>query len=396
MITGLFWLLGLEFKAKLTRLSGNIAASLLFLVYLSIAVGAIYSPEPAEAAKELFTKVPLLAWPFLLSTIPGYKLPKIDLLLRIFILSSVLSCLVAFGYAFWRYSQDANPAYFFFNELLSLTRVSAHYMGMYLSFAYGLVLYRLLDGRPLLKNGVLNVLMLIILSLSIVLVSVRMQYLIFIFINVVMLARLFRKTEDRKKAWSWLVGMLAVFTLLIWLLPGSRQRIIDTYHEIRSAEEMVENKQTNPRKFLWGTGWDLIEDHFWLGTGTGAENKELNRRLQEVDAVFWDGHGTYQLYEMRFNLHNAFLQIFAANGIFAFLLLLALFIWPLSKLKRHPFKVEAALFLGISFLSFLTESMLERQAGLLYFSFFYSLFFVMIIPSSKALGKKIKAESSSK
>jgi hypothetical protein len=53
-----------------------------------------------------------------------------------------------------------------------------------------------------------------------------------------------------------------------------------------------------------------------------------------------------------------------------------LFLIPLFNKNLGAFKKLALAFLLISALSFSTESMLQRQAGVLFFAFFYSLFFV--------------------
>jgi O-antigen ligase len=110
----------------------------------------------------------------------------------------------------------------------------------------------------------------------------------------------------------------------------------------------------------------------------------------EMDAIFWDGRQTYQIYEMRYNYHNSYLQTFAANGVFAFIILITLFVYPLLKIRHHPYRSEASFFLLICALSFMTESMLQRQAGVAFFSFFYSVFFIMIAIPDKALSEKRK------
>jgi len=388
MLAGLFWLISADFKAKVTRLSANRHVALFFSLYLLLVVGAIFSPKPSEASEELLLKVPFIVWPLLLSTAIGLRKQSLNLLFKLFISSNVLMLIVALGFATYRYAHGAPGEVFYFAELLSLVRVPPHYMGLYLSFSYAILLYRIVAKKRVYNSIGLNVLGLIILSVGIVLLSVRMQYLVFILVNAIILYSYLRKRWGATKAMFSFFGFASLFFVLLLLVPGSRSRLVDTYHEIRSYEGMVENKQTNPRKFLWRSALDVISENFWLGVGTGAEDINLNARLEEVDAIFWDGHQTYQLYEMRYNYHNSYLQTFAANGVFAFLILLALFIYPLLKIRRHPYKAEAGFFLMICALSFFTESMLQRQAGVMFFSFFYSLFFIMIAIPDKALSKK--------
>ena len=377
MVGGLFWLLAFDFKAKIQRLSSNSLASFMFVSYLLVIAGAVYSPESKEAGKEVFSKLPLLVWPLLLGSMPGLTKSRVGSLLKVFVSSTALAMFTAFGYGLYRYWEGGLSYVFYFNDLLSLVKVPAHYMGMYITFAYALVLQRWASGRPLYSSRWLNLAVLVFFAFSLVFIWVRMQYLLFFFVNALIAISYLKNKFGYRKA-SLYFGLYSVgFALLLVLIPGSRKRLVDTYNEMRSFNQMIDNKQTNPRKFLWTEGAGLISENLWWGMGTGAENTALNERLEKVDAIFWDGKSTYQLYEMGFNYHNSYLQVFAANGIWAFLCFLALLFYPFFKLKHHPYRQEARIFLFIIILSFLTESMLQRQAGVLFFTFFYALLLVM-------------------
>jgi O-antigen ligase len=351
-------------------------------------VGALFSPKPSEASEELLLKVPFIVWPLLLSTTIGLRRQSLNLLFKFFISSTILMLIVSLIYATSRFANGSGGHVFYFAELLSLVRVPPHYMGLYLSFSYAILLHRMVSHKRVYQSFILNILGLVLLTLGIILLSVRMQYLVFMLINATILYAYLRKRWTATKAVISFLIFSSLFVALLLIVPGSRSRLVDTYNEIRSYEGMVENKQTNPRKFLWRSALEVIEENFWFGVGTGAEDINLNSKLEEVDAIFWDGSQTYQLYEMRYNYHNSYLQTFAANGVFAFLILLTLIIYPLLKLRRHPYKAEAGFFLIICALSFFTESMLQRQAGVIFFSFFYSIFFILIAIPEKALSKK--------
>lgn len=377
MLAGLFWLLSANFSAKLKRLSANPFASLLFASYLMVVIGSFYSTESDQAAKEMFSKIPLLVWPLLLGSLKAFAKVDMDRLFKIFIYSAALLTLASFAYASFRYFQDDQHSAFYFAELLRLSKVPPHYMGMYITFAYALLLYRLVQGKAFFASRFLNISLLLLFAVAVIFIWVRMQYLLFLLINAFILMQYLKARRGTKTALTALAAFVIVFSALLLTIPGSRSRLVDTYHELRSFEQMIENKQTNPRKFLWREGFEVIAENFWTGVGTGSENTALNKKLKEVDAIFWDGRQTYQLHEMHFNYHNSFLQIFAANGFFAALIFLLLIVGPFFSLKNHPFRTEVHIFLWVVILSFFTESMLQRQAGVLFFAFFYSLLIVM-------------------
>jgi O-antigen ligase len=390
MLAGLFWLLIADFKAKLRRLSANKYVALFFSLYLLLAIGAIYSNRPSEAAKELLLKVPFIVWPLLLSTTVGLKKQSINYLFKVFIVSNLLMLIASLLFAVYRYMNGAHGEVFYFGELLSLVLVPPHYIGLYLSFSYAILLHRFVHNRPVFQTKVMNIGGLLLLFTGVILLSVRMQYLVFVLVNFIILQAFLRKHIGQAKSVFSLAGFAVVFLALLLAFPGSRSRLIDTYNETRSFEKMIENKQTNPRKFLWLAGFEVIRENFWFGAGTGIEDRALNDKLVEMDAIFWDGRQTYQIYEMRYNYHNSYLQTFAANGVFAFIILITLFVYPLLKIRHHPYRSEASFFLLICALSFMTESMLQRQAGVAFFSFLYYVFFIMIANPDKALSEKRK------
>ncbi|MFQ3332955.1 MAG: O-antigen ligase, partial [Flavobacteriales bacterium] len=82
-----------------------------------------------------------------------------------------------------------------------------------------------------------------------------------------------------------------------------------------------------------------------------------------------------------YNFHNQYLQIFGTIGIFGLLLLLYLFTIPFFLFIKKANYLSAT-FLFIVGASFLTESMLERQAGVSFIVFFF-----MILVASKYQNK---------
>ena len=77
-----------------------------------------------------------------------------------------------------------------------------------------------------------------------------------------------------------------------------------------------------------------------------------------------------------YNYHNQYLQSFAAIGFFGGLLLLILLVIPGVQflIKKKYLEVVLLFIVGSCFL---TESMLERQAGVAFISFFYTLLIIL-------------------
>lgn len=376
MLGGLLFFISGGLREKLKALNDNSALRLPLFFFLLLSIGCLYTPNVGEGAKDLGMMVPLAAWPVIFAGMPPLAKSDQRSLLRFFVLATAASMLWCFGDSLYRYLAYPYPEVFYFEELVNYSRIPPHYLGMFVNFAYGLVFLDLLRKRNLWSSRGISLLLMSFFFLSLLFISVRNQYLVFLAVNGLALAATFKR-RGAGKAVSITVGAMLLFLLLAWLIPGTRARMQDTYNELRAVEGMVENKQTNPRVYLWQGAAEVIGKNWLIGTGPGAENQALTKTLLDDEALFWDGTKNYYLYQKRYNYHNTYLQVFAALGLPGILTLLAFFIMPFWWARRLPFRLEASIFLVVSGLSFVTESMLQRQAGILFFSFFYAFFFVL-------------------
>ncbi len=373
MSYSLLWLVSLGFARKLELIRTNQMTGFLFAYFLWIVIGGIYSGTGSEAERYLVLKIPFLAWAILLGSVDLFSARHKRLLIDAFIYSLLVAIVISFGNAIILYLPNSDGTHFFYSRLMIFKMVPPHYFAMYVNFAYGVVLYRFFTGKPMASHRLLTVLILIALFVTLVFLSVRIQYLVFVVINILILFSLKSRYSLRTRL-LWTITVAVALAALAFTLPHSRKRVLDTVNEVNSFGGMVNDKQTNPRKFLWREGWNVVNDNFWVGTGTGAADQALQKELEDVDALFWDGSSTYFLRDRNFNYHNSYLQHWAAHGFIGLLILLTMLFYPFFK-RGVPF--EGKIFLGVCCLSFLTESILQRQAGVLFFSFFYTVFFIM-------------------
>jgi O-antigen ligase len=163
---------------------------------------------------------------------------------------------------------------------------------------------------------------------------------------------------------------LFIFTLL--LIPSTNLRLNDTVVELQKMFGYDTPKQTNPRVFIWRYGADLIAKNPIFGFGVGDAKGELSVVLESCDAMFWNGERNIPIQDKNYNFHNQFMQTWAEVGIFGFLILVFIMIHPFLLKRSHPLFL---IFIGLTFIGCLTESMFERQAGVVLFAFMYPLLF---------------------
>jgi O-antigen ligase len=136
----------------------------------------------------------------------------------------------------------------------------------------------------------------------------------------------------------------------------------------------AEENSTSARLHIWRYAAEAIQDNPVIGAGTGDVRDELESVFNKYNYSFGLKH--------HLNAHNQFLHTGIALGLVGMLLLLSLFIAGFIGAFRERNFVYL-LFLLIIFLNCLTESLLERQVGILCFCFFNSLYAVLLIRRSK-------------
>jgi O-antigen ligase len=169
----------------------------------------------------------------------------------------------------------------------------------------------------------------------------------------------------------WVVGILSLvllaggFFATMQLFPGFRERITNLTSALRSTTPIdpTETESNRVRLLIWNADATIIASNP-LGVGAG----DVQQALQQEYTI----RGMTGAAEKHLNAHSQFFQTTIATGwagLAAFLLIVAgPVVWGLR--SRYGF----AVLFGLLFLfNCLPESMLEVQAGTLYFGFFYSL-----------------------
>jgi O-antigen ligase len=118
---------------------------------------------------------------------------------------------------------------------------------------------------------------------------------------------------------------------------------------------------------IWEASSACVAQHFFTGTGTGSANNVLMGHYQT--------HGMTIAFKEHLNAHNQYLQTFITLGIFGFIGLISMLFYPISQaISNRDLLYKGFLFIFI--LNIFVESMLDTQAGNLFFAFFNALLFM--------------------
>lgn len=116
---------------------------------------------------------------------------------------------------------------------------------------------------------------------------------------------------------------------------------------------------------FWKASWGIIRNYWLTGVGTGDMNEAFQQQYEKMHSRLAKGQ--------RWRSHNQFLSIFVGFGIFGLLWFLFAILYPPLVMRKFS-DFFFLLFFIIVILSMIPEDTIESQAGVTFFSFFYSLF----------------------
>ncbi len=366
------WLISFRFTQSLNCFKKNQPLWFITGLYILGALSYFYTEDKETWGRLMVLKMPTLLLPLALGTSAKFGQKHYKNWLLTFAYATALSCLVLFLIGVYRYSQDPSQNYFYHQNFVAYQLIAVHYFTMYCIFSFVILLYYYINSRPQsLAQKAIYMLSFAALAAALYAGAARMQIATFSISMVVFITWHFYKNKSWKKLIVYQVLALGGISGLSLLIPSSQKRIIETYREWMVFEGRSTAYQTNHRVFIWRDAGKVIGDHPFSGTGLGSADHHLHEYLKLETAEFWRGNKPYKIGSIKYNYHNEYLQHWAALGVFGFLLLVSCLIWPFIKMGKYSFL--GYMMLLILMISFITESMLERQAGTLFFAFFYAI-----------------------
>ncbi|MEX1190263.1 MAG: O-antigen ligase family protein [Bacteroidia bacterium] len=289
-----------------------------------------------------------------------------------FVFSGMATLLLCFILAYMKHAETGSLDPFYYTELSAFMHPG--YFAMYLSFALAIML----DER---KSFCLDYKSSIIFNLGAAFLITGIFFLASKsgYVTVIALGILFANKEIRNAKNPRLkrkIEILAVLFLLgisaALVLKSNRIKLmIYDYNHFETTND--ENLSTaGKRVLIWESAGGVIHDHFWIGTGVGNDNAALKKEFEN--------RGYKYLASRNLNAHNQFIQAFITLGISGFLFMLLYLFFPLwIGIKNKDFLLIA--FSWIIILNAFTESILNRQAGVLFFTIWA---FLLVIQKPKS------------
>lgn len=290
-----------------------------------------------------------------------------------FCLIACIICVIAACYKTYVYAavnpfNEVNGNFFAYLKLTQVIRQHPIYFGANLLLAICILLFEIVNSQRALPIKYI-VIYLIVFGLFIFLLNSFLLLIVLCLILLFFIAYCIIKRPQKVK-----IQHLFLF-LLVMALPisFSTSFIAHKFNGLNIVNDFITTDFSGndftaikARRAKAFCSIQLIKDNVVFGVGVGDGNNELKKYYEKYHFK----HGI----DRNFNSHNQFLTTSIYLGLLGAIILMLIFVELFYVALRTKNKI-LFLFSLISFCFFLTESVLERQIGIVYFTFFALLLY---------------------
>jgi O-antigen ligase len=357
--------------------------TLYFLWYLA---GLIYTEDFHNGTLLTFRRLPFVVFPLVLVAPGEYLKKNIMLVLRIFALSTLLYILFSFGLALIRSTffttgtitfnprpPDADYENYFFGTRFAFSQHPT-YLAMYVVFSIFVALESFFDKT--LKNFQR---LLWIGSSGILLVSLYFLSSRAGILSALLLVPLYLIIQFKKiKKW-WVSVLILIVAIPLLIFSFSKNDRMKSFFPEKADTSFMEKIMLDNRVPIWKSTFSVIKHNLFIGVGPGDASHDLRKEYLK--------EGYTEAYYNNLNAHNQYLEILLGTGLIGFLIIvyiLGLVIYQ-AIVKRN---LLFMLFIMAILIFFLFESILNRIAGVT----FFSLMTFLLLISGEGSDKELRTE----
>ncbi len=348
--------------------------SWVFIAFFTLGlISLLWTDNMPAGWKGIEIKFSFIAFSLFLPLIFNSKNFNFSRVINVLTVSSLVYVVLSFGRAIYIYSQTGNFSgllgstlgFRLFQEgpFVHPTYVSFYFLTLILIWGKNLI-----EGKKnLFTSSVIGKIVLLLTFFLFVFFSSSKAGLLVMGIVVIMLLALFAKREKKIiQAIGFFVFFLIVAVVGIYN-TNLKVKFEQAYIEFSdpNLQPDANLKSTGARIWIWKATNEIIKENPVIGVGLGDTRDELKIKYKEM--------GIKSLEDSELDSHQQFLQTFATLGIIGLISLSLIFIIILVIGWRQ--KIFLLIGIGLIYLLFgLTESMLETQAGVVFFTFFVFFF----------------------
>jgi len=342
----------------------------LFLLFFGIQlVGITYSNNTFIAVKTVSKNLPFLFFPILFINLSN-NINKKQIQIAIYgLLTGIILILFTAHYSILSKIINENLSIkTLFNHFIrekfienSIVTIHTPYFGLLTIFAL-IASYKLNFIANKKANQIFKLFLILYLIFSIYEISAFMSQLLLV---VFFIVRIFDYIKRRKMKNLFLIFILLTMTLgLIYGLRGSSKNIKGA-ETIFNRFEMIIHNGDNTRMENWKSVISVIQKNIAFGVGSDGGLNQLQNYRDKKSEPYINAH----------NAHNQYLEILLRYGLVGFVIFLVL-IFKLFEQAYISKNYHFIWFMILFLIASISESLLQRQIGIVFFTFYSGLFLV--------------------
>jgi O-antigen ligase len=353
-------------KLKNKSIKNVFILSSLFIIYV---ISSIYSDNNSESLRFLVLSSPILMFPLCFGFFCNNEISTKEISrIKIIYVSSLLLSLVITHLYLWLNVDGIISSWDYRNLFENYTKVHGTYFSLWISFGILILINELFALK---RSSFFLFLSLIILAYFFYwqfTIGARLP----LFVTLVLCTFFLLKKTNKKYKLLFIITLTTIVVSIIYLKFDSIKNKIkvgipEGKYELKHKEMTSEDIRAG----IYYCSASLIKNSFLFGYGVGDVNDELNNCYKQKIKS-----DVYQL--LHYNSHNQYLQVLLSAGVLGFVF----FIFAILSIFKKAIINKDELFLMLNlliFICFLTENILSRHDGVIFYSYFTSLFYFKTI-----------------
>lgn len=338
--------------------------------YLVFLISFFFIEDKKLATRFLEKNIAFLIFPlFMIVNRKFFYKSTLKKSINVFIISNIILALYIWIVILSKGYNEVMESDTYYNPIIrnffsDISEIHLPYLGLLFVFSSLMILNDIFNNQIKLNYiTICRCLGISILIFSVITFAARLSLVLFIIVSLFLV---FKKTS---KVWIK-IGFLAIIissTLLVFAIPSSKKRI----DEIRNTKLVLPNKdqkseEVNFRYGIYHCVNLILKENWILGVGPGNVQKKLNDCYSGYTYKNYDDYSSKD-----YNSHNQYLDIWLKYGIFGLALFFVFLLWGIKNMS-----LSYGVFLFLIMMAMLTENIFDRQVGVVFFTFYNTLFFI--------------------
>jgi len=364
-----YWLI---FSKKEFIISSQKTKLLLLFISLYIigVVGMMYTENINAGIATLKTQSAILFFPLVFGTTSILTQSLLKKIMTHFLIATALACITGLGYGLYNYFQTNSIEQLTGAHILLFHGFRPVLMSLFCLLAIIIAFEKV--ATTFSKTKWLLYILIGIMTLMIFLLSIRLMIVCWFLIVLYFFMTIIKQSLHKIILIALAISIIIISAFTIPSVNRQWNELFDfsANSTIALDKDSSLNKSWGGKALrvaIWKCSADILKKNWLIGVGTGDVQDSLQRAYENREFYFASMYNKY-------NAHNEYLQITLANGLPGLLILLSCILYPLLSYRKKFSENIYFLFLLLFAVVGMTESILEVNKGIIWYSFFNSIF----------------------